>query len=392
MNQKDILNALNDIDPALTEEAVKKKRRLPRIFAAAACFALLLGAGLGILRPWDLRVVDLGGVTRLYRASKSAASAETALIFPWEYRPIYDQYHGMTFEGREYRTRARAISPDLLGEYLAEAECFGYDIYTDTTNTRSFPVYAIKGIAPALLVAVEQEGIHYVFMADAYEPPATLGEFLDGYALPETLHLDRFSTYDSFTALAHYRLTEPLSANSRIWELLSTCRDAAYEEVSFSSPADQGQRVIFTATSEKLGIYKKSFCISAGGYLDTNIAEYGYVFQIGKEAAQAIIDYVLANSAEAEPEPYDYRLCGTVTEICDGYFLLDDSPLAAGKGMVFKVPTDDLLIRRWLEFGRIDAGDLVCVSYTEGIEDGTVRGAYNISEAFLSDGQVLIPE
>lgn len=391
MNQKDILNALNDIDPALTEEATRKKRRFPRFFAAAACLVLLLGAGLGILRPWDLRAVDLGGVTRLYRTSKSAASAETALIFPWEYRPIYDQYHGMTFEGREYRTRARVISPGLLGEFLGDGECFGFDIYTDSTNKKHFPVYAISGIDPKVLVAVELDA-YYVFMDESYTPPDTLGQFLDIYDLPSTLRLDSFSLYDTYTAQGHYRLADADAANRLLWQILENCRDAAYEEVSFSSPANQGQRVIFTATSEKLGIYKKSFCVSAGGYLDTNIAEYGYVFQIGEEAAQAIIDYVLANSTEAEPEPYEYRLCGTVTEICDGYFLLDDSPLAAGKGMVFKVPTEDLLIRRWLEFGRIDVGDLVCVSYTEGIEDGTVLGACSISKAFLSDGQVLIPE
>lgn len=391
MNQKDILNALNDIDPGLTEEAIAKKKRFPRFFAAAACLVLLLGAGLGILRPWDLRAVDLGGVTRLYRTSKSAASAETALIFPWEYRPIYDQYHGMTFEGREYRTRARAISPELLGEFLGDGECFGFDIYTDSTNKKHFPVYAIAGIDPNVLVAVELDA-YYVFMDEGYTPPDTLGQFLDIYDLPSTLRLDSFSLYDTYTAQGHYRLADADTANRLLWQILENCRDGAYEEVSFSSPANQGQRVIFTATSEKLGIYKKSFCISAEGYLDTNIAEYGYVFQIGEEAAQAIIDYVLANSTEAEPEPYEYRLCGTVTEICDGYFLLDDSPLAAGKGMVFKVPTEDLLIRRWLEFGRIDVGDLICVSYTEGIEDGTVLGACSISKAFLSDGQVLIPE
>ena len=392
MNQKDIINALNDIDPALPEEAARKKRKLPKILAAAACLVLILGAAVGILCPWQMQTVNLGGITRIYR-DRNVYSQSTALVFPWEYRPIYDQYHGMTFQGAPYRTRANAISESLLTDFLGEGICFGYDIYTDSTREQSFPVYAIEGIDPALLVAVEQGGIYYVFMAEGYDPPATLGQFLDSYALPETLQLDRFSTYDSFTALAHYRLADD-SANSTIWELLSACREAPYVEVSFSSPANEGQRVVFTATSEKLGIYKKSFCVSAGGYLDTNIAEYGYVFEIGKEAAQAIIDCVLAHSEEADPEPYNYMLCGTVTEIRDGYFLLDDSLLAAGKGMVFKVPTDDLLIRRWLEFGGVGVGDFICVEYTGGIEDGTVQGAYHISDAYLDSesGHVLIPE
>ena len=71
---------------------------------------------------------------------------------------------------------------------------------------------------------------------------------------------------------------------------------------------------------------------------------------------------------------------------------VDDSILAAGKGMTFRVPTEDLLISRWLDFGGIGVGDLIAVSYTGGIKEGTVQGAYNISPAFLADGNILIPE
>lgn len=390
MKPKDILDSLNDIDSALVADAAPRRTVHRRWIAAAACLVLLLGAALGITRPWELRSVDLGGVTRLYR--NTAYSQDSALIFPWEYRPVYDQYHAITFAGNAYRTRANAISPALLAGQLGEGEAFGYDIYTDSTYTRNFPVYAIAGIDPALLLAVEQEGIFYVFMAEAYDPPATLGQFLDGYALPETLLLDRFGLYDTYRNQGSCKLADPAAASEYIWQLLSGCREAVFMEAEFDSPANEGQRVSFTATSEKLGIYKKGVSISAGGYLDTNIAEYGYVFYIGEEAAQAIIDYVLENSTEAEPEPYDYRLTGTVTEICDGYFLLDDSVLAAGKGMTFRVPTEDLLISRWLDFGGIGVGDLIAVSYTGGIKEGTVQGAYNISPAFLADGQVLIPE
>ena len=51
-----------------------------------------------------------------------------------------------------------------------------------------------------------------------------------------------------------------------------------------------------------------------------------------------------------------------------------------------------LLIRRWLEFGGIGVGDFICVEYTGGIEDGTVQGAYHISEGYLENGHVLILE
>lgn len=391
MNQKDILNALNHIDPAFIGETAPKKRRFPKWLAAAACLVLVLGCAVGLLRPWQLRQIDLGGVTRLYR--KSSASSETALIFPWEYRPVYDRYHAMTFRGEAYRTRANTLSPELLGEALGEAEASGYDIYTETAYTEVFPVYAIAGIDPSLLVAVEQEGRFYVFMKDAYSPPATLGEFLDSYCLAETLSLESFALVQDFSVQKHYRLT---GEDAAIWKLLQSCREAEYLELElnhYDPKAEPVQRVSFIATSEPLGIYKKSFRISSDGYLDTNLAEYGYVFHIGEDTARAIIDYALANCRETEPEPYTYTLCGTVTEIGEDYFLLDDGILAAGKGMVFRVSTEDLRIRRWLEFGGVGIGDLISVSYTGGIENGNVLGPYDIAKAFLSsDGHVLIPE
>ena len=389
MNPKDIAAALNDIDPVLVAESApkQKKKTTYRWLAAAACLVLL--AGVGLLRPWQLYRVDLGGVTRLYRAY-APRTESGALIFPWEYRPLYDQYHAMTLEGKAYRTRANTISEDLLGDYLGHGEAFDYDIYTESTNTQEFPVYAIAGIDPKLLVAVEQGGQYYVFMEEAYDPPADLGEFLDGYALPKVLTFEGFTLFTEGYEGEYRRLTDSKAGTAYIWQILSECREAAYKE---QEPfAEAVHRVTFTATAEPLGIYKKAFTVKSDGFLDTNIAEYGYAFYIGEEAAATIIDYVTENSREARQEPYQYSVAGIITEIRDGYFLLDNSALAAGKGMVFKVPTDDLRISRWLDFGRVEVGDTVSVTYTGGIEDGTVQDPVDLSPAILENGNVLIPE
>lgn len=388
MNPTDISAALNDIDPVMVTEAAPKEKRPTHRWLVAACLVLVVGLSLGLIRPWQLYTVDLGGVARLYR--ERSYSQDAALIFPWAYRPLYDQFGNMTLEGREYRTRANTVSEGLLGEYLGQCEAFGYDIYTESTHEKDFPVYTIEGIDPALLVAVEQVGSYYVFMQEEYAPPATLGEFLDGYDLARTLPLEGFTLYTEGYEGEYRRLTDPEAGGAHIWDALSACREAEYlEQDRFSDPV---RRVTFIATSEELGIYKKVFTVNSDGYVDTNIAEYGYAFYIGEEAAAAIIDYASENSQKAAQEPYLYYLAGTVTEICDGYFLLDDSALSVGKGMTFKVPTDDLEISRWLDFGGIGVGDFISVSYTGGIVDGTVQNPCDLAKAFLADGNVLIPE
>ena len=387
MNQKDILNALGDIDPALVPELpAKKKRTWKRSAAIAACLALILAGALGLTRPWELRKVNLGGVTRLYR-NTSSHTESAALIFPWEYRPIWDQFTSLTLNDRAYRSRAKSISPELLGDSLGMSVASGYDIYTETNPQQQFPVYAIRGINPTLLIAAELDGLYWVYMQEGYDPPATLGEFLTDYQLAENIALTDFTLSEDYDPQGYSQLT---AQDTPIWELLESCREAPYLELDPFHP--QTKSVIFSATAEALGIYKKSFRISSDGYLDTNIAEYGYAFYIGEEAANAIIDYALSNSQTAAFEPYCYYLSGTVTEIRDNYFLLDDSLLAAGKGMTFKVPSEDLLIRRWLEFGGIGVGDFITVTYYGGIEDGTVIGAYSLSRSYLEDGHVLIPE
>ena len=392
MMPKDILNALNDIDDAMLQDAAPRrpKRRWLRYAAAAACAALLLSGSL-LLRHRNGIPVDLGGTTRIYQ--NTVLAQETSLIFPWEYQPIYEQYTSMRFGEATYRGRCRPVDMSLLGDFLGDCSATGYDIYTDRQYSRSFEVFSIKHVDPALLVAVKLDNACYVFMADAYTPPATLGAFLDGYSLPQTLELERFTVYKDDSASEHRRLSDLPADNASIWALLTDCRDAAFlEEDPWCCPDDY---ISFTVSSEVLGVYKHVLYITADGLLRTNLMEWGYTYQIGEDAANKLISYVTEHSTVANAEPYDYKVYGTVTEIHDGYFLLDDSALVKGKGAVFKVPTTDLEVSRWLDFGGIGVGDLIAVSYTGGIandEDLTVLDPYALSAAVLNGDEVGVPE
>lgn len=87
----------------------------------------------------------------------------------------------------------------------------------------------------------------------------------------------------------------------------------------------------------------------------------------------------------------------TLTEIGDRYVLIDDSVLCVNKkdGMVFKVPTDDIRIRRSIECTSIEVGDIVVVTFRGTIDvanGNTVEGARSIYEGTLVEGGVAVPE
>ena len=105
----------------------------------------------------------------------------------------------------------------------------------------------------------------------------------------------------------------------------------------------------------------------------------------------------MKNSMKTEQEPYTYSLTGTLTEIGDGYILVDDSILCANEkdGMIFKVITSDLRIRRCIDYQKIPTGSIVVISFIEPVnvaEGDIVSGAISMSKGFLAEGEVVVPE
>lgn len=374
-------------------KGVTAKWSWKRWAVVAACFALVV-AGNYVWNDFETELI--GGVERNYK-KYGASTLELATIWPVEYLTVSEKYSGMTFEGRGYRTRDNAIGAELLGETLGTCTAQGYDIYTDTIYTEEFEVRSIRNVEPQLLVAVGMEDRFYVYMQDEYDPPETLGQMLELSGLTETLNLQRFSVNEGHTAKGYYRIVD----DSYIWQILAECGDASIVGEKESDDWDwgMGERnyVSFTATSEALGIYKKVLTITEDGYVKTNIFEYGYLYYIGKEAAGKIVSYAKEHATKAEFEPYEYRLAGKLTVIEDDYVLIDDSMLCRNPkdGMVFQVPMDDIRVRRCVEFGGLQTGDIVVVSFRGDIDvaaGNVIHGALSMEKGFLSDGEVLVPE
>ena len=332
-----------------------------------------------------------------YREGVSVtAVSEGVIVWPWEWKTSIEQYPEMTLNGAVWRTRTRTVNKALLDEIMGEAEVLGYDIYAEKEYRKTAKVYSIKGVDRKILAAAELDGHYVVYLRSEMEMPQNLGMVMDACALPETLPLSFFTvkTANQKESADWYQT----DASARIWTILQDCRTAPCK-ADDAVNMNLREGISFLASSEALGIRNKVLTVAKNGYLATNLLEYGYVFNIGTEAAEKIIRLAEENSRKTEALLLTQSIAGTLTEIGDGYVLIDDAVLCRNKddGIVYRVLTDDIRIRRCLEWlGGFKAGDLVVVEYEGSIDDSnanTVKGAFSLQKGSLeANGAVAVPE
>ena len=380
------------VSDAATYKRASKKKAIVKWSSLAACFMVVVMAAALIVPMFNSgNPISIGGINRDYKGVISGS--ESYIEFPWEYKLGYEKYTSVKYDGNEYSSRARAIDEALLGDVLGTCIGKGVDSYTDKTYTETFNVRQINGVSEEKMIAVGMDNEYYVYFNDEVKCPATFGELLDAYNLSETLPLVKFSVNEGYKEKGYYQITD----DEYIWQVLSECRNAEfYAENDKWSRGDRNY-LSFTATSEELGVYKKVFYITEDGYVSTNVFNYSYVYYIGEDAANKIITHAKSNATEAEREQYEYTIAGTITEIGDGYVLIDDTVLCKDKndGMVFKILTEDLIIRRYLECTNIKVGDTVAVKFQTEIvlgEDNTVGGAISMYKGKVTDSGMAVPE
>ena len=401
MKAKNIMDALNDVDYDMVEQALEEQKRTKKPWlkwaAAAACAVLVLGIG-AVALFGQPQTKDPGPRdTANGRWSTDgrylfSVSGETAVAWPWEYKTPMERYPVVTLNGATYGTRDSEIGEDLLGEALGTCTATGYDVYTETSYPAEFEARAIRGVDPEQLAAVNLEGTWAVFLREGLLIPATLGDWMDACSLQQTVSLERFSTVEGYQTTGWYLV----ESDATVWQVLSECQNAPGSTDDWS--LGDRKYISFTVSSEALGVYKKVLSVTEDGFLFTNLMDYGYVFNIGEDAAGQIIKSVTEHCRETEMEPYYPMIAGFLTEIGDGYILVDNSPLCVNEadGLVYKVLLDDLRARRCLEFpGDITLGDCVVIEYSGTIDaahENTVTGAFSISEAIFAENGAQIPE
>ena len=331
---------------------------------------------------------------------------ETSIEWGWEDMTDSERYTNLDLGGKTYRMRGTVTN--YLGEWLESGEAYGFA--WDQDNTRhgiSCEIYAMTFSPDHSVVAVQFAGSREVYRFECerkYDPPKTLGEFMETRKLSEVLPLTSLyherwdggsSKYDKFALSAEH--------SDEVWAILEKYGDAPFtensSEESFNIHHYDKERIGFSATSEVLGIRNQSFAVNDNGYIITNIEQYGYNYFIGVDAAREVIDYVKAHMTDPLPEEKApvYHVVGTVTEKGDGYIKVDDSIMMKNpeEGLTFTIDVTDKKLGRVCD-ALISVGDHVLITYDGRIsEDGTflIETAVSIQEVWIdTNGNVMIPE
>ena len=416
-------------DEAVAAQA-KKNRSIRRVALAASVCLVTVGVTAGIWggmvlnRPND-GTTEIGGTTKptpeiqtnapvngafwddlRERKDINVMIPETSIEWGWEDMTDSERYTNLDLDGKTYRMRGTVTN--YLGEWLESGEAYGFA--WDQDNARhgiSCEIYAMTFSPDHSVVAVQFEGSSEVYRFECerdYDPPKTLGEFMETRKLSEVLPLTSLyherwdggsSKYDKFALSAEH--------SDGVWAILEKYGDAPFtensSEESFNIHHYDKERIGFSATSEVLGIRNQSFAVNDNGYIITNIEQYGYNYFIGVDAAREVIDYVKAHMTDPLPEEKApvYYIVGTVTEKGDGYIKVDDSIMMKNPedGLTFTIDVTDKKLGRVCD-AQISVGDHVMITYDGRIsEDGSllIETAVSIQEAWITeDGDVLIPE
>ena len=343
-------------------------------------------------QKYGTRTDYVGSLERLYTNQALSISGNT-LVWPWEYRTKDERFTTLLFDGRSYSIRSsayfRGIGEPLLGDTLGEAALSGFDESTEKTYTENAEIRRIRSVDPAFCLAARlPSGTFYVYAAEEFPAPQTLGDFMEAAGLPETMPLTAYYT----TSGGFERERYTLSGDREVWFLLSEAsasplipEDPQDPESSMRVSLSDG--ITFGATSEALGIYLLAMRITDTGYLWTNMTGPALVYEIGVSTARAVIDAAGKAGTRSQDVPYSSSLVGTLTEFSDTQILIDDTFLCAdpADGMVFTVDLkENPRIRRCVEYGKMKKGDLVYLQFYGDIDKdngNSVGGAYFLTSS-----------
>ena len=128
------MNHMDDdliLKAAREEKHASKKTVFLRWGALAACLCILIMTAIMLLPNLQQDDTPTQSANPVY---KTIQTENRVIVWPWEYKTVYEKYLSLFYDGKEYDGRGKEIRAELLGEALGEGEAKGYDIYNDEIN------------------------------------------------------------------------------------------------------------------------------------------------------------------------------------------------------------------------------------------------------------------
>ena len=340
MTNKDILNALGDIDENYIAEAngrIKSKKGIIIRYSAMAACLLIVAAGAfaavkmiprgkmknsaipdetyeeydGSVADYDgdYSTIDKSDGTKTNGSAKgnAASSSENdiAYVKRWDEMTNTEKFPTVKINGTEYSVANRPIPYDKIGNSITKLTVLGRDEYTNSEYAANAEIYEIKGISPECAAAVKYEGDGKYFVCrNANYKPETLGQFMNDLSLKDNLTFVSFGGTQKKNGKIICDVEYTNADKAKVWELLFS--DAAakavkdYDSMNFETAADIGIDL------RLLGYENISLAVTRDGYLTTNILDTGKAFYIGKSAAEKFLSYLEKDCKTTVKQQYSY--------------------------------------------------------------------------------------
>ena len=341
MTNKDILNALGEIDESYITEAngriKSKKGIIIRYSAMAACLLIVAAGAFAAVKmiprgkmknsayheekyeDYDGNAADYATVedystdktdgTKTNGSAKgnSASSSEndTAYVKRWDEMTNTEKFPTVKINGTEYSVANRPIPSDKIGNSITKLTVLGRDEYTNSEYAAGVEIYEIKGISPECAAAVKYEGDGKYFVCrNANYKPETLGQFMNDLSLKDNLTFVSFGGTQKKNGKIICDVEYTNADKAKVWELLfsDTAAKAVkdYDSMNFETAADIGIDL------KLLGYENISLAVTRDGYLTTNILDTGKAFYIGKSAAEKFLSYLEKDCKTTVKQQYSY--------------------------------------------------------------------------------------
>lgn len=339
MTNRDILNALGDIDESYITEAngriKNKKGIIIRYSAMAACLLIVAAGAFAAVKmiprgkmknsaapsetyedyDEEFSVTDNYEATDKTDGTKTNGSAkgnaasssenDIAYVKRWDEKTNTEKFPIVKINGTEYSVANRPIPYDKIGNSITKLTVLGKDEYTNSEYAANVEIYEIKGISTECAAAVkyDADGKYFVCHNSHYKPE-TLGQFMNDLSLKENLTFVSFSGTQMKNGKAICDVEYTNVDKAKVWELLfsDTAAKAVkdYDSMNFETAAG------IAIDLKLLGYENISLAVTRDGYLTTNILDTGKAFYIGEPAAEKFLNYLEKDCKTTVKHKYDY--------------------------------------------------------------------------------------